>query len=63
MAGSKLFKNIWRFNAVLIAIAGVLAVMAITASLYFVFKEISRDRHRNEIVNVDPETTMYSDTS
>ncbi len=58
MEDSKIFKTIWRFNAVVIAIAGVLAAIALTASLYFIFKEVSRDRHRNEIVNIDPETNV-----
>ena len=58
MEESKVFKNIWRFNAIIIAIAGVLSVTVLIFSIYMIYKESNRDRHRNEIVNIDQKTKI-----
>lgn len=52
----KFFRNIWRFNAMIIAIAGVLAVAVLLFTGYLMFNEQTRSKHKNEIVNIDPET-------
>ena len=53
MEESKVFKNIWRFNAIIIAIDGVLSVTVLIFSIYMIYKESNRDRQKNEIVNID----------
>ena len=58
MEESKFFKNIWRFNALIIAVAGVLAVLVLLFTGYLIYKEQTRSKHKNEIVNIDPETNI-----
>ncbi len=58
MEENKIFKNIWRFNAIIISIAGILAIVVLIFASYLIFKETNRNKYRNEIVNVDPETNI-----
>jgi len=58
MEDSKLIKTIWRFNAYVIALAGILAIGVFSFASYQLFKDITRDRHTTEIVNIDPETKI-----
>lgn len=58
MEESKFFRNIWRFNAMIIAIAGMLAVAVLLFAGYLMFNEQTRTKHKNEIVNIDPETEI-----
>ena len=58
MEDKMLFKNIWRFNAVIIAIAGILGIIVLLFSGYLIYKETTRDRYKREIVNVDTETNI-----
>lgn len=58
MEESKVFKNIWRFNALIIAAAGCLAIVIMLFAGYMIYKDNTRTKHRNEIVNVDPETKV-----
>lgn len=58
MEDSKLFKNIWRFNAVIIALAGMLGVIVLLFSSYLIYQETTRDRFKREVVNVDTETNI-----
>ncbi|MEE2730402.1 MAG: hypothetical protein VYA55_06235 [Pseudomonadota bacterium] len=58
MEDSKFFKSLWRFNAVLIAAAGMLAILVLIFSLYMIFKEINGRKRGNEIVNVDPQSNI-----
>lgn len=58
MEESKLFGNVWRFNALIIACVGILAIIFLVFSIYMIVNETSRNRHRHEIVNVDPETQV-----
>ena len=58
MEESKLFRNIWRFNALAIAIASTLAIVVLVFAAYMIYKETNRSRHRNEVVNIDPESTI-----
>ncbi len=56
MEDSKLFKNIWRFNAVVLALAGLAAIVVLCLAAFVVFKEITHSRHRQDIVNIDPQS-------
>ncbi len=58
MEDKKIFKNIWRFNAIIIAIAGILGVIVLLFSGYLIYKETSRDRYKREIVNIDAKTNI-----
>lgn len=58
MENSKLFQNIWRFNAVVIATAGVLAIIGLVFGIFVVYKQATRDRHTSDIVNIDPNTNI-----
>jgi len=58
MEESKVFKNIWRFNAFVIAAVGLLAIIVLLFATYKIIKETTRERHRSEIVNVDPDTKI-----
>lgn len=58
MEDKKIFKNIWRFNAVIIAIAGILGVIVLLFSSYLIYKDTTRDRYKREIVNIDTEASI-----
>lgn len=58
MEDSKLFRHIWRFNAVIIALTGILGVVLTMSSLFFLFKELNRSRHRNGVANIDSSTNI-----
>ena len=58
MEKTKLFKNIWRFNALIIASAGLLAIVVLLFAAYMFYEDMNRNRHQNRIVNVDPETNI-----
>lgn len=55
MEESKLFKSLWRFNSIVIAAAGVFALIAVLITIGVLVYEFSGTRHRNEVVNIDPE--------
>jgi hypothetical protein len=58
MEESKTFRNIWRFNAIIIAIAGVLAIIVLSLAAILLFKENTRNHRTNEIVNLNPKTNI-----
>ena len=58
MEETKFFKNIWRFNALIIACAGLLAMAVLLFAGYMFYDDMKRSRHQNRIVNVDPETNI-----
>jgi hypothetical protein len=58
MEDSKLIKAIWRFNAFVIAIAGLLSIGILLFAGYEIVKNITREKNRTEIVNIDPETNI-----
>ena len=58
MEESKLFKNIWRFNSIIIAVVGILAVIVLVFAIYMIYKETNRNRYRHEIVNIDSQTNI-----
>lgn len=58
MEDSKLFKTLWRFNALIIAVAGVMGVIVLLFVLYMLYQDATRTRHHNEIVNIDPKAEI-----
>lgn len=58
MEDSKLFKNLWRFNALIIAVAGILGVIVLLFVIYMLYQDVTRTRHHNEIVNIDPQAEI-----
>lgn len=55
MQRTRLFRNIWRANAVIIFAAGVLAIVVVLVSGYFVIKASMRERAVDAVVNTDTE--------
>jgi len=58
MEESKVFRYLWRFNAIVIATAGFLAILALFFTVYMIYNDLNRNTHRNEIVNIDPDTNI-----
>mgnify|MGYP003504097499 FL=1 len=56
MEDNKVFKNIWRFNAIVIMLVGVLSIIVALFACTMIYKEITRDRSVTNIVNIE-ETT------
>jgi hypothetical protein len=55
MEESKVFKNIWRFNSLIIAAVGILAIGVLLFVGYQIYKDTTKKRNRIDIVNIDPE--------
>lgn len=58
MEESKLFKNIWRFNAIVIALAGSLAVIVLLFFISIMYQDNNRRQYRTETVNIDSEANI-----
>ena len=58
MEESKLFKNIWRFNAIVIALAGSLVVIVLLFFISIMYQDNNRRQHRNKTVNIDSEANI-----
>jgi hypothetical protein len=56
MEESKLFKSLWRFNAIVIAAAGVFALISVLVTIGVLVYEFTGNRNQNKVVNIDPET-------
>jgi len=52
MEESKLFRNIWRFNAIVILIAGILSIFVLIFTGYHVAKDIFGNRQIEAVVNI-----------
>lgn len=52
MEDSKIFKNIWRVNAIIIMIVGILGVALTLFACIMTYKDITRDRSVRNIVNI-----------
>lgn len=48
-----LFKNIWRINAIIIFTAGLLAILVVIVSSYYMLKAAIRERAVDAVVNTD----------
>ena len=53
MEENRFFKLVWRFNGLIISVAGVLAVVVLAFVTYKLFQEVTRERSTHNIVNVD----------
>jgi len=58
MEENRFYKNIWRFNALIIAAAGVLSIVVLLFVLYTLYRESNQTIRRSEIVNIDPEKNI-----
>lgn len=53
MEENKVFKNIWRFNAIVIMLVGVLGFALSLFACIMIYKDITRDRSVRSIVNIE----------
>jgi hypothetical protein len=56
MEESKIFKNIWRFNAIVIMIIGIFGIGTAIFSSIMLYKNLTRDINVRNIVNVETST-------
>ena len=55
MKGTRLFRGIWRANAVIIFAAGVLSLIVLAFGAFYILKEALREREVTAVVNRDAE--------
>ncbi|BDX07519.1 hypothetical protein [Planctobacterium marinum] len=53
MEENNFFKLVWRFNGLLIAVAGMLAIALLLFAAYQIFKDVTRDHNTHNIVNIE----------
>ncbi|WP_445427383.1 hypothetical protein [Alishewanella sp. HL-SH05] len=53
MEDNKFFKLVWRFNGLLISVAGILAIGVLLFAMYQIFKDVTRERNAQNIVNIE----------
>jgi hypothetical protein len=53
MKTTRLFRNLWRVNAVIIFAAGVLALLVGGIAAYYMLKEMTRERAVDSVVNTE----------
>ncbi|OCQ23742.1 hypothetical protein A7985_07325 [Pseudoalteromonas luteoviolacea] len=53
MEDNKFFKLVWRFNGLLISVTGILAIGVLLFAMYQIFKDITRERNTQNIVNFE----------
>jgi len=53
MEENKFFKLVWRFNGLVISVAGVLAVGVLLVVAFKLFQDVTRDRTTRNIVNIE----------
>ncbi len=58
MEENKFFKFVWRFNAIIFMVAGILAIGVLFFAGYQIIKDITRERTPRNIVNVSEEQTV-----
>ncbi|NEQ66169.1 MAG: hypothetical protein F6K21_11820 [Symploca sp. SIO2D2] len=63
MSKTKLFRLLWRFNAFVIAIAGMFAVGILAIAILFLIKDATRTRNVTSVVNVDNEDEIDEEWS
>ena len=56
MQENRFFTILWRFNAVVFAITGVLLIAISLVVLLEIYKDVTRDRHVHAVVGTDSET-------
>lgn len=55
MEENRLFKIIWRFNALVISAVGILALLVLMYAAYHIYKDATKTKNRIDIVNVNSE--------
>ncbi len=58
MEENKFFKLVWRFNGLVIAIAGLLAIAVLIFASFEIYKSTTRDRSTRNVVNIDEDTEI-----
>ena len=58
MENSRLYQGIWRFNGFVIALAGVMALLLMGFIGYQIFKDSTRKRNVNSVVNVEDQAEV-----
>ncbi|MDC2887653.1 hypothetical protein [Psychrosphaera algicola] len=53
MEENKFFKLVWRFNGLIISVAGILAVGLLAFATYKLFQDVTRERTTRNIVNIE----------
>ena len=53
MENNKFFRTIWRFNSLVISAAGVLAIAVLLFVSYKLYKDVTRERNTQNIVNLE----------
>jgi len=53
MEENRFFRLVWRFNGLVILVAGVLAIVIFLFVTYKFFQDVSRDRSVRNIVNIE----------
>ncbi len=58
MEENKFFRFVWRFNGIILMIAGILAIGFLAFAGYQLYEEFTRDRVVSNIVNIEKNTTI-----
>ena len=58
MEDNRFFKFVWRFNAVIFMVAGIIAIGILLFAGYQIIHEVTRERSKRNIVNVDENQTI-----
>lgn len=58
MEENKFFKLVWRFNGLIISLAGILAIAVLLFISYKLIKDVTRNRTTHNIVNVDEKSEI-----
>jgi hypothetical protein len=58
---NRFFKFVWRFNALIVAAAGLLAILLALYALYEITKSVTQDRDINNVVTIDPAVPVEED--
>lgn len=53
MEENKIFRNIWRFNAIVIMLVGVVGIGLALFSIIMIYKDFTRDHNVRNIVNIE----------
>jgi len=58
MEENKFFRLVWRFNGLVISVAGILAVGILFFVSYKLFQDVTRDRATSNIVNIEKDSKL-----
>ena len=63
MRGTRLFRSIWRANAIIILAAGVLSLIVLAFAAFYILKETLREREVTAVINTDAERRIEESLS